>query len=318
MDLISDILGWSPYLEVVVRRIYWNSPKLVELASSRSARRARPPAPVGEHTFAAIEAFLRESGIGAGDLIVVHSSAEALKPTGLGPSKIVDRMLALAGPSGTVAMPAFPRYDGEPQGVARMTADVSGLLLEYDMKRSIPWTGAVPLKLMQRPGSVRSAHPLNTMVARGPLAQAMMEKNLEGDRPLPCGPNSSWKFCLDHGAKIIALGVDMAHSLTMIHVAEDCHEDKWPVSGWYRERKFVVVDGAARKEVLVRERHPRWAMHYAERTLARDLVKRGIMRRATIDGIRVEVLEAKALINFLDSRNASGYPYYMLPARRDR
>jgi aminoglycoside N3'-acetyltransferase len=315
MGLVSNILGWSPYLEVLVRRIYWNSPKLVELASSRSPRRPRPAAPAGEHTFDRIEGFLREAGIGAGDLIVVHSSAEALKPTGLGPSKIVDRMLALAGPSGTVAMPAFPRYDAEPQGIARMTADVSGLVLEYNVKRSIPWTGAVPLKLMQRSGSVRSAHPLNTMVARGPLARPMMEKNLEGDRPLPCGPNSSWKFCLDHGARIIALGVDMAHSLTMIHVAEDCHEDAWPVAGWYRERRFVVVEGDARREVLVRERHPRWAMHYAERTLSRDLTKRGIMRGATIDGIRVEVLEAKALMFFLESRKATGYPYYMLPAR---
>jgi aminoglycoside 3-N-acetyltransferase len=318
MGLFAKTLALSPYLEVLVRRVYWNSPWLVDKMSRRAPRPAPAPAPAREETFGDIECFLRQSGIGEGDLIVVHSSAEALKPTGLGPSRIVDRMLALVGPAGTVAMPAFPRYDGEPQGIARMTADVSRLVLEYNVRRSIPWTGAVPLKLMQRAGSVRSAHPLNTMVARGPLAQAMMSKNLEGDRPLPCGVNSSWKFCLDHGAKVIALGVDMAHSLTMIHVAEDCHEDEWPVAGWYRERRFVVVEGDARREVVVRERHPRWAMHYAERTLSRDLARHGIMRSATIGGIQVEVLESKALVDFLDSRKASGYPYYMLPARKVR
>ncbi len=315
MGLLANILSLSPYLEVLVRRIYWNSPRLVEMASKRASQRPRALAVAGEHTFAEIQSFLRGAGIKEGDLIVVHSSAEALKPTGLGPGRIVDQVLGLVGPAGTVAMPAFPRYDAEPQGVARMTADVSDLVLEYNVKRSIPWTGAVPLKLMQRPGAVRSAHPLNTMVALGPLAKAMMERNLEGDKPLPCGINSSWKFCLDHGAKVIALGVDMAHSLTMIHVAEDCYEDEWPASGWYRDRKFVVVEGDTRKQVPVRERHPKWAMHYAERTLSRDLKRLGIMSSAMIDGIVVEVLEAKALIDFLNSRKASGYPYYMLPGR---
>ena len=59
------------------------------------------------------------------------------------------------------------------------------------------------------------------MAALGPLAEQIIKNNLDGYEPLPCGVNSSWKFCADNNAKILALGVDMAHSLTMIHVAEE-------------------------------------------------------------------------------------------------
>src|SRR5260221_1958201 len=256
MGLMSKAFAASPYIEVLVRRIYWNSPKLIEIVSKRKV--PQPSASLaGEHTFPNIIRFRRSVGIKEGDLIVVHSSAGALRPTGLKAQEIVDEMLNLIGNRGTIAMPAFPKYKDEPQGIARMRKDVAQLVFEYDIQRSIPWTGALPLKLMQRPGAVRSAHPLNTMVAYGPLARPMMENNLRGDKPLPCGPQSSWKFCADHGAKVVALGVDMAHSLTMIHVAEDSYEREWPVKGWYRDRKFFVVDGESRREVVVRERHPK-------------------------------------------------------------
>jgi aminoglycoside 3-N-acetyltransferase len=320
VDLIPKILAVSPYAEVVARRIYWSSPWLIELARRRGFAKPRPNTEATQLTWGKIEDFLRHNGVRTGSLIIVHSSAAALKPTGLSPSRIIDKLIELVGPSGTLAMPAFPKYEEEPQGIDRVRADVSNLELVYDVQKSVPWTGVLPLRLMRYPGAVRSRHPLNTMVAVGPLAGPMMENNMMGERPLPCGAHSTWKYCADHKAIIVALGVDMAHSITMIHVAEDLHEAEWPVRNWYRDRKFQIVDHGASCHVVVRERHPRWAAHYAERTLSQDLLRHGLMASARIDGIPVEVVAADKLLQFLARRRATAYPYFMIPSslRKDR
>lgn len=318
MSIVSKIFGWSPYFEVAVRRIYWSSPWLIDLISKRDTRKELKPVVVDENSLGKILEFLQENGVGPGGLIVVHSSAEALKPTGKSPKEIIDELIKLLGQDGTLAMPAFPKYKDEPTGFDRMNRDVSDLILEYDVKKSIPWTGQLPYKLMRYPGSIRSRHPLNSMVAVGPLASPMMENNLLGKKPLPCGVQSSWNFCYQHNAKIIALGVDMAHSLTMIHVAEDSYEDDWPVAGWYRDRKFVVKDTDGCEEVLVRERHPKWAKYFAERTLSKDLKENKLMKSTVIGGILVEVLDAGELMNFLNERKDSAYPYFLVPLSNRR
>lgn len=318
MAILSKILELSPYIEVMVRRIYWNSPLLINLVSKRNPRKEAKSANVEEKALRNILEFLKKNGVDRGSLIVVHSSAEALKPTGKSPRQIIDELIKLLGQDGTLAMPAFPKYKDEPTGIDRMNEDDSDLVLEYDVNKSIPWTGLLPYKLMKHPGSVRSRHPLNTMVAVGTLALPMMESNLLGEKALPCGVQSSWRFCAEHGAKIVALGVDMAHSLTMIHVAEDSYEDLWPVAGWYRDRKFVVIDNDGRKEVVVRERHPKWAKYFAERTLSKDLKKNKLMSSTVINGILIEVLDAGELLKFLNERKSTAYPYFMVPLSKKR
>lgn len=313
MGIMLNVLGLSPYLEVAVRRIYWSNASLINLATKINLRKEVKTKIVDETSLDNILEFLASNGVGSGALIVVHSSAEALKPTGKTPNQIIDELLALVGSTGTLAMPAFPKYKDQPTGIDRMTSKVDNLVLEYNVKKSIPWTGLLPYKLMRYPGAVRSLHPLNTMVAIGPLAETMMANNLLGEKPLPCGSNSSWNFCATHGAKIIALGVDLAHSLTMIHVAEDSYEETWPIDGWYRDRKFIIVDNDCKREVVVKERHPKWAMHFAERTLSKDLKREKLLASREINGILVEILDAGKLIEFLNGRKKSAYPYFMLP-----
>lgn len=318
MSLVSGIFEASPYVEVVARRIYWSSPWLVRLVNKRRSARAGSAVQADPAGWERIGSFLEEHGAVAGSLLIVHSSASALKPTGLSPAQIIDKLLSMVGSSGTLAMPAFPKYEEEPQGIDRMRVDVSDLEPVYDVQKSVPWTGVLPLRLMHKPGAVRSRYPLNTMVAVGELAQPMMRDNLLGDEPLPCGVHSSWKFCADHRAIIIALGVDMAHSLTMIHVAEDAYEDQWPVKDWYRTRKFRVIDGGSVSRVTVRERRPCWAAHYAERTLSRDLKRQGLMVSARIGGVSIEMLGAQELLAYLAERRSSAYPYFMIPRGKKR
>lgn len=307
------IFALLPWFEVFVKTCYWRSKFINKILARRIRKASRVthiPGSEGESiAFELIAAQLLKLGVRKGGIAIIHSSSKAIKPTGLTPAEVCEKLLDLMGPKGTLAMPAFPIYRGEPTGPARLTDSYFVQRLTYDVRRTPPWTGALPRALMGFAGAIRSRHPLNSMVAVGPMAEPMMAANIEGDRPKACGPGSSWKFCADRNASVVCLGVDTAHSLTMIHVAEDC-ADHWPIPNWYRDRMFHIKDGEFETEVTVRERRPRWAINYGERRLQRDLIDSGIVKVGYVGDLRIEVCESELLIEFLNQRNAHGYPYW--------
>ena len=317
---VRSVMSASPWVEVGIRKLYWGSPvlpsingRLDELRKKRAKgkKRASPSTSIGQ-----IVDQLRSWGLGAGDLIVLHSGYRGIRAGGSSPDDVLDALLEFVGPDGTLATPAIPYWPEAPQGYEFMTADVSGLVLDYDPATTPAWTGAVPNAMLKRAEARRSSHPLNSMVAIGPMAEAMMEDNLAGDRAFANGPTSSWNFCNENGAKVVAMGADMAHSLTMIHLAEDLMGEDWPVIDWYRDRTFRILVGGEWQEHGVRERCPRWSHHYGERTLSKDLRRTGICKHATLDGVNLELLSSPVMIDYLNSRNSTLYPYFMIPPWR--
>lgn len=312
---LRKLLGSSPYFEVLVRNLYWRNPTLVRLMQNTLRRRSDTKSAEARISIKDLTDRLIALGVKEGDLLVVHSDYQSLKRTGESPSAIIEALRTCVGSSGTIAMPAIPLLKGQPKAVDLFKSDVSELLLDYNVQSSPAWTGAIPNALIKYPGAIRSLHPLNTMAAVGAMAESMMVGNLEGHKPLSCGLHSPWYFCYQRNAKVVALGVDMAHSLTMIHVAEDMNEEVWSRRGWYRDRLFRVTNGEDRKVVTVRERHPKWAMFFAERTLSRDLLREKILTQSeSVPGVSVALLESKPLVDYLTARNRRGYPYYLVPS----
>jgi aminoglycoside 3-N-acetyltransferase len=94
-------------------------------------------------------------------------------------------------------------------------------------------------------------------------------------------------------------------------VAEDILDNSWPIKSWYRKKKFLIKDGGFSREFELRERKPKWgALHFAERTLCKDLLSSGLMKSTVIDDVIVEIVKASELIDFLNSKNENGYPYF--------
>lgn len=314
---IRSAFAQIPQLEVGVRLLYWKVPLFQSLVKRVFGRSNTPAADAKAITAEAPVSLgdlaneIRRHGISTGDILIVHSSMQSLACTGASPAQVIEMLLGIVGSEGTLVMPAIPRYREAPQSTDRLTRDVSKETWIYDVQRTPPWTGALPHKLMKTAGAVRSRFPLNTVVALGKHAATMMERELETPGALPCGPQSAWAYCANHGAKILMLGVDLAHSLTMIHVAEDCHEADWPIKGWYRSRQFLVKDSGTEELVNVRERHPKWAIHYGERKLDTDLLSYGIAKRTMAGTISITSLDASALLQYLGSRRDSGYPYFL-------
>lgn len=309
-SLVKRIFSLSPHIEMIVRRLYWRNVWCL-------SKRVKKTKPVEFHTtsidYNKIEKFLFANGVAKGELIVVHSSYAPLKGRGKTANQIIDMLCDFVGSQGTVAMPAMPKFKNAVDVKDYLTKDYSNILFEYNVQKTSVKTGVLPLMLHKRETSMRSRHPINSMVAMGPLSESIMENNLSDNSSLACGEDSSWKSCLDNDAIIIGLGTDLTHSLTMIHVAEDVLNEKWPVKNWYIEKNFLVKDDDFEEKYTLRERAPHWgALHFAERTLCKDLINIGILKTTVIDGVIVEIIKSKELIDFLIEKNSNGYPYFWL------
>jgi aminoglycoside 3-N-acetyltransferase len=255
-SMYNKIACISPEIEVMLRHIYWNNADIFSsLKPKNNNRKTKNSIPVD---FNQIIEVLKRNGVKKGGLIIVHSSYDALAGSGLSPSEIIDKLLDLIGEEGTLAMPAIRQYKEQPRkGKEYITYNMDNVVCTYDVRKTPINTGFLPYYLMRRKGSVTSRHPCHTMTAYGPLAKPMMEHNLDGEKPLSHGPNSSWKYCYDNNALVVGLGIDLVHYLSIIHLIEEIFGD-WPVKDWYRERKFKIIDGDYEIEKVVRERKPKW------------------------------------------------------------
>lgn len=312
--LYKEISLFNPRIEVLLRQLFWYNSNFLKRFNPNKIKHNDDNIIVSPVNFEDVISFLKLQGVGNGSLLVVHSSYAALENTGLSPDEIIDKLLDLIGPTGTLAMPVIRKYKGEPNPYDKLKDSMDDLVLKYDVCNTKITSGLLPYYLMVRENAHTSLFPFNPLSAVGPLAESMIVNNLFGDYPSPHGPNSSWKFCYDNDAIIIGLGVSLDHFNTSIHVAEEAFGD-WRYSEveWYNKRKFKIVDKNGKMfEKTVLERKPKWGMlHFAENNLNRDLQRNHIITNVIIGGsIPVSIEKQRALVDFLRSKNKNGYPYF--------
>lgn len=298
----------SPYCEIALRHLYWKNVKWLGKFNPHKAHKATVSNGTSHVDFNKVLDWLKANGVGEGSLLVIHSSFDALSCTGLTPNEIIDGLRNLVGDKGTIAMPVIRNF-------VKTYKDGNNVVSEYNVLRTPVSSGMLPFSLMRNKDAEISLFPLNPLCAIGPLAKDMVASNLDGDCPSPHGPNSSWKYCLDHNAQIVALGVDIEHHDTMAHVAEEAFGDWfWSDNEWYDKKYFDIIDKEKiKKRVVVKDRKDKWGtLHIAELNMCKDLKKTGIMKKETVEGIELGFVDSQKLIKYLRGRNQNGYPYYQL------
>jgi aminoglycoside 3-N-acetyltransferase len=301
-------MGLSPHIEMLIRRLY-RSPFIFKLLSRNKKPKASQN--YSDVDFEKVIQYLKKIGIKKGDILIVHSAFRPLKGAHLSPKDIVNKLIDLVGNTGTLVMPVIRKYSESPSEKEALTASIDHINFTYDVKNSKVWTGIIAKTLMGFENAVTSRFPINTITAIGKHSLEMTKNNLDGDLPAANDENSPWYYCTLNNAWVISLGTDLAHSLTMIHTAEDVNRKKWPIKNWYREKKFTIIDGDFKTEKVVLERKPNWGMlHFGERTLSKDLIRANIMDSKIIEGVLIESLKSAELFSFLNSKNTNGYPYF--------
>ena len=297
----------SPFIEVCLRKLYWSN---VQLLSKYSVNKNERENRTNFVDFEEVIDCIKSCGIGEGAFLVMHSSYGNLKPTSLDNKGVIERLLQLIGPNGTLAAPVIRTYSEEKRLTAYelFNGGASDLICTYDVKKTPIWSGILSQTLMEHEGSVTSRHPLNPMTAVGRYANEMMKHNIEGLYPSAHGVNSSWKFCADHNAYIIYLGIDFGHHLTMQQVVTESYPEHQPNDFFYK-RKFIVKDNDFEKEIEVMERRRNMTVYLPERCVRKDIINSGIMKMENIKGIPICVCSSKQLLDFFMSQRKY-YPYY--------
>lgn len=306
----EHFLGITPIIELTIRRVYYSENKIIKKIISVVKNHAaqKPRNNKGDSSkWVMVRKHIDGLNIRQGDLLIVHSSAEELGKVGANPKEVLDYLIELVGEEGTLAIPCFPLYDEK-------NYDADKGVYVFNPNRTICSTGLLANLFMRTKGVIRSQFPWNTLAAKGALAYSMMEHNLETD--LAHGKGSAWEYAMNHGAKILLLGVKSSHTTTMVHVAEDVLDEKWPIDDWYETKSIIVKKGDEEKIVVVRVRKPEWAKYNASWYRSNQFVRNSILKEQDVEGLNVGFIEnSKKMVDFLIERSLKHKPFFVVPKR---
>lgn len=171
---------------------------------------------------ARLVADLRALGIEPAMTVVVHSSLSAVGWVEGGAATVVRAVTKAVGEEGTVAMPAATSslYDpadlpGPPMTESELEAERRATPC-FDRLRTPTDLGAIPEAFRTWPGTLRSDHPIESVCARGPLAEEITRSH---PMAFSEGPRSPFGRLWENGASILLLGVGF-NRCTALHLAE--------------------------------------------------------------------------------------------------
>lgn len=246
-------------------------------------------------------ADLRTLGVGAGDTLILHASVRAVGWVVGGPRTILDALLELLTPRGTLMMLAS--WEGNPYGLESWPAEGQVAWLAecpaFDPALSPADHREMSILaeyLRTWPGARRSAHPLASFVAVGARAE---ELTREHPWQYGHGPDSpSARFCAVGGA-VLLLGA-VRSNITLLHHAE--HLARIPDKRIDRYT-MPVMQGGERVWVTIEEYDTTNGIaDFGEddefATIAREYLAAGYGREGRVGAADAALLPAADLVRF--------------------
>lgn len=174
-------------------------------------------------TVSALASDLRELGVQAGDVLLVHSSLSSLGWVCVDPTTVVDALQAVLTSDGTLVMPTHSGQYGNPahwenppvpdDWVEVVREERSPFRPAVTPTRSM---GAIPECFRNYPGTVRSRHPETSFAAWGADAEAVVADHPYDDL---MGEESPLAAVYDRDGDVLMLGTSWDRC-TSLHLAE--------------------------------------------------------------------------------------------------
>lgn len=166
---------------------------------------------------------LRELGVRPGDILLAHSSLSSLGWVCGGPVAVVQGLLDVLGPDGTLVVPtqsgdlSDPALWSSPPVPEEWWETIRASMPVYDPGTTPSrGVGVIPETVRTWPGALRSAHPHTSFAALGPRAARIVEGHAPDCR---LGERSPLARLEALGARVLLLGAGY-DSCTSFHLAE--------------------------------------------------------------------------------------------------
>lgn len=181
---------------------------------------------------------LRTLGLQPGQIVLVHSSLSAIGWVAGGPVAVIQALLDVLTPAGTLVMPAHSSDNTDPAGWAHppVPQEWHQIIRDHTPAYDPAITptrgmGVIAETFRSWPGAIRSNHPTSSFSALGPQAKAIIREHAL-DNSL--GELSPLAVMYDLGAKVLLLGVGYDRN-TSFHLAE------YRVPGGQREDQASAI-----------------------------------------------------------------------------
>lgn len=138
-------------------------------------------------------------------LLALHSSLSSLGRVEGGATTVVEALLRVLGPSGTLLVPTFT-----------YSFSSIGEWPPFDYEKTPSLVGKITEAVRLHPQAVRSFHPTHSVAAIGPRAVHLTRGHLASS---PLGPGSPFHRLAQWGGDVMLLGCDH-RSNSLLHVAE--------------------------------------------------------------------------------------------------
>ncbi len=149
-------------------------------------------------------AQLKDIGVAPGMDLLVHSSLKRVGPIDGGADTIIDTLLAAIVPDGTLMM-------------STVSGNVNADQTVFHVAHTPSTVGVITNVFRQRPGAIRSLHPVHSIAAIGPKANFFTKGHLEARTPWSA--ESPYGRLMRNQGFILFLGTDFSAN-TCIHAIE--------------------------------------------------------------------------------------------------
>ena len=226
---------------------------------------------------------LRDSGIEAGDTVLLHCSLKSIGFVEGGADTVIDAFVEVLGEDGTLLMPSFQH------GSEFFLVDRG---CRFDVRTSPSEVGKVTETFRKRPNVIRSLNPTHCTAGVGKMAG----KILSGHEfcPVSCGWGSPYhKICVNRG-KIVLLGVGH-NSNTTLHFVENVSGAPTVCPIKY---KAIVVDNYGQEiEVGTYPHMPSLPRKYTK--VEKLLIEAGYQTSAKVGNAECKVIKAHEMSELL-------------------
>jgi aminoglycoside 3-N-acetyltransferase len=210
----------------------------------------------------------------------VHSSLRSLGHVDGGAGAVIDSLLAVLGPGGTLLAPTLT-------GSELLSPQNPPL---FDPVATPSWTGIIPETLRRRPDAVRSLHPTHSVAAVGARVRELLAEHAFSITP--CDEWSPYgKLGRRDDGYILLIGVTHASNTTFHHVEEVAGLPYHMQAGL--APATIVVGGEARtRHVMLHKYGP--ARHFD--VLEPLLLERGIQRTGQVGAATVRLVQVRPFV----------------------
>ncbi len=163
---------------------------------------------------------LKILGLTKGDKVIVHSALSSFGTVKDGADTVIDALLELVTPTGTVLMPTFGNSDSV-----------------FDSRKSQTNLGLIAQSFWRRKNALRSRHPVASVAVIGNGAEYFVEGH--EDAATAHGKGTPYMKLVEQGGKVLLLGVDLDR-MTLLHSVETLAQSPYlrPIT-----KSFVGTNG---------------------------------------------------------------------------